>query len=315
MTTTTQPSARPGFRHDAYVYNSPERFARDMSSFVREGLGADELVAVAETRDNIDLLRDHLGEDARDVEFLDMVAIGRNPARILAVWEDFVVRGLEAGRGMRGIGEPAWPGRRELELTECRVHELLLNTAFDPGPPWWLVCPYDSDRLPAEAVAEALHTHPTRLGPGGSRTNSGYDAGVAERALTSPLPPPPPHAVRHDYDADSLLALRPVIRAFVGSHELPAGRSDALVLACWEVGVNSVVHGGGAGALHLWRESDALAFQFEDAGHITDPLVGRRRPDSDSGGGRGIYLANHLCDLVQVRSSAAGTSVRLLAWL
>jgi hypothetical protein len=38
----------------------------------------------------------------------------------------------------------------------------------------------------------------------------------------------------------------------------------------------------------------------------------RRRPRDAANGGHGMWLANQLCDLVQVRSSRAGTVVRLL---
>jgi phosphate/sulfate permease len=39
-------------------------------------------------------------------------------------------------------------------------------------------------------------------------------------------------------------------------------------------------------------------------------LVGRRRPPVSQSGGRGHWLVNQMCDLVQVRSSRAGTTVR-----
>ena len=43
-------------------------------------------------------------------------------------------------------------------------------------------------------------------------------------------------------------------------------------------------------------------------------LTGRLMPPLDSEGGRGVYLVNQLCDLVQLRSSDAGTTVRVLTW-
>jgi hypothetical protein len=39
--------------------------------------------------------------------------------------------------------------------------------------------------------------------------------------------------------------------------------------------------------------------------------VGRLRPPVDSAGGRGLWLANQLCDLVQVRALDEGNVVRL----
>jgi anti-sigma regulatory factor (Ser/Thr protein kinase) len=48
-----------------------------------------------------------------------------------------------------------------------------------------------------------------------------------------------------------------------------------------------------------------------DRGRIDDPLAGRGAPVHLRPGGRGLWLVNQLCDLVQLRSSPAGTAVRV----
>lgn len=48
-----------------------------------------------------------------------------------------------------------------------------------------------------------------------------------------------------------------------------------------------------------------------DRGWIRQPLAGRARPSVDLESGRGLWMVNQLCDLVQLRSSPAGTVVRL----
>ena len=53
---------------------------------------------------------------------------------------------------------------------------------------------------------------------------------------------------------------------------------------------------------------------MQDDGHVEDPLVGRRMPPLEATGGRGVWLANQLVDLVQLRSTQAGTTVRLTTW-
>lgn len=103
--------------------------------------------------------------------------------------------------------------------------------------------------------------------------------------------------------------------------ELVAGRaadagfstemSDDLVLAVGEVTANSMVHGGGEGVLRIWREDTALICEVRDEGAIDDPLAGRERPVIGQRGGCGLWLANQLCDLVQIRTVAAGSVVRL----
>ena len=83
------------------------------------------------------------------------------------------------------------------------------------------------------------------------------------------------------------------------------------MLAVGELAANSVRHGGGRGILRIWRTEAALVCEVRDRGHIDDPLVGRRRPPLAQLGGRGLWIANSVCDLVQVRSNAQGTAVRV----
>jgi hypothetical protein len=63
--------------------------------------------------------------------------------------------------------------------------------------------------------------------------------------------------------------------------------------------------------LRLWEQDDRLVCEVQDAGRVEDPLVGRRPPSLGAVGGRGVWLAHQLCDLVQLRSGPAGTTVRL----
>lgn len=93
--------------------------------------------------------------------------------------------------------------------------------------------------------------------------------------------------------------------------DLAPARASDLVLAVHEIAANSVRYGGGEATLRTWFEGGTLIFEIEDRGHIHDPLAGRRRPGMDEGSGRGLWLANQLCDLVQVRSFTTGTVVRL----
>ena len=46
-------------------------------------------------------------------------------------------------------------------------------------------------------------------------------------------------------------------------------------------------------------------------GDIDEPLAGRKRPSSTQEGGHGLWLANQLSDLVQLRTFATGSVVRV----
>jgi anti-sigma regulatory factor (Ser/Thr protein kinase) len=78
-----------------------------------------------------------------------------------------------------------------------------------------------------------------------------------------------------------------------------------------EVATNSVRHGGGAGSLRIWQEHAALVCEIRDAGQFSDPLADRQRPSPVHSAPRGLWLANQLCDLVQIRNFADGTVIRL----
>ena len=105
------------------------------------------------------------------------------------------------------------------------------------------------------------------------------------------------------------------MRMFVSERAAAEGlreeRLSDLVLAVNELATNSMRYGGGRGLLSVWRENGTILCEVHDRGHIADPLAGRELPPDVRGGGRGLWLVNHLCDLVQVRSSQAGNVIRL----
>ncbi|MGY1604865.1 ATP-binding protein [Geodermatophilus sp. SYSU D00815] len=121
--------------------------------------------------------------------------------------------------------------------------------------------------------------------------------------------------LRGDYRAGDGLAVRRTVRTWARSCGLPPDRVEDLELVAAELTSNGIRHGGGGGAVAMWVADGAAVLQFTDAGVLTEPLTGRLRPDPAADGGRGLYLVNHLCDLVQLRSADAGTTVRVLTWL
>jgi len=303
-----------GFEHEALFYRGEEDFLAGLLPFVREGLDLDEVVVVAEPRPRLELLRDALGDDARAVQFLDMAEIGGNPARIIGVWAATLEKHTRAGRRVRGVGEPAFAGRRPAEFAECELHELLLNRAFDDGPAWRLLCPYDEDRLPRAVTRGALHTHPIRSTSASRLTSDSYAADGVGAAFGAALPPPTEGVFRGTFRAREVPATRRTVAHYARRCGLSEEQVEVLELAASELATNSVVHGGGSGTVAMWLEPGAVVVEFSDSGHVTDPLTGRTMPPLESEGGRGVYLVNQLCDLVQLRSSEHGTAVRVITW-
>jgi anti-sigma regulatory factor (Ser/Thr protein kinase) len=300
-----------GFVHDALFYSGDADYVRGTEAFIRVGLEADEIVLVVVEPDKQSLLRDALGRDAQSVTFENMGDIGRNPGCIIAVWREFVANNATSTRAVRGIGEPISPRRSAAELIECHQHESLLNVAFDGGVPWSLLCPYDVEALDPSVVDDARQTHPHLIEDGTRCSSHAFDPHTADVWLNAPLSSPPPDARCFAFDAKSLRTVRSVLTDLARGSGLGEDRTADLVLAVNELATNSVTHGAGSGMLTLWTDDHSVICDVFDSGHLADPLAGRRRPDPRDVGGRGLWLANQLSDLTQLRRMTDGTRIRL----
>ncbi len=301
------------FRHEALFYAGDDDFVTGTSSFIRDGLANDEPTLVVVSARKIEMLKEELGRDAEVVLFADMNNVGLNPARIIPAWRDFVADYGADGRRLRGIGEPIWNGRGPAELIESQRHEALLNVAFAGGQAWYLLCPYDTDSLEPDVVEEAFRSHPFTSHSTNGKAVSGQYVGleVESGPFYVPLPEPLGEPPEFTFQTGPMGGLR----RLVARHALDAGLSSAktsdLVLAVTEVAGNSLKHGGGEGILRIWQDPATLYCEVRDHGFIREPLVGRQKPTPDTEGGRGLWLVNQLCDLVQVRTNESGTVVRL----
>jgi anti-sigma regulatory factor (Ser/Thr protein kinase) len=298
------------------LYASDAEFLAGTVPFLRAGLAAGEPALVVLAQRKNDLLREALGSDGDRVRFADMGTLGRNPACIIPAWADFLAEVAADGRPVRGIGEPVWATRAAAEQSEALLHEALLNRAFADRPGFWLRCPYGMATLPADVLDHARRTHPVvghaGLGHGGGDpAPETHGHPLDHGTLEGHLPEPAAVLASLRFDRGTL----DVVRRLVREHGIWAGletyQTRRLVLAVHEIAANSVRHGGGSGALRVWRDGDDLVCEVRDSGRITDPLVGRVRPLPSDPGGRGVWIANQLCDLVQIRSTDGGTVIRL----
>lgn len=285
-----------GFRHDAFIYTDEEDFVRQTAAYVYDGLDAGETVVAVLPEDRNSLLRKALDGVADQVIFLDMNQLGRNPARIIPLWRRLLDQAPDIP--MRGLGEPAYVGRSRSELEEASLHELLLDVAFTKYPgKFHLRCPY-SAALPLDP--SDLHLAETDM-----------DHHTAESTFRAELPAVPAGAAQLEFGRSDLNAVRRRVNVTARSAGLKDDQIDDLELALHEICTNSVRFGGGLGTLSWWTADGHLVCDVADGGRIDDLLVGRVLPPVDGLGGRGVWLANQLCDLVQVRSGAKGTQIRL----
>jgi anti-sigma regulatory factor (Ser/Thr protein kinase) len=308
--------AHGAYQHEAFLYRGDDDFLASTVPFVLDAVSLGQPVMAAVTLPRLVQLQAAVGVDAPGVRYVDMGELGANPARIIPAWRAFVDECALDGQPVRGIGEPVWAGRRATEIQECQLHEALLNLAVEPDTPLWLLCPYDADALAGPVIEEAARSHPS-LREGDHYRGSTTYGGVhhVDALFGGRLPDPPPDAHTLTFERDDVAEVRRRVNRHAREAGLNADRTTDLTLAATEVATNSVRHGGGRGVLRLWRQGDAVVCEFTDRGHITDPLAGRRTPSLSAEGGRGLWLANQLCDLVQIRSAPSGTAVRLLTWL
>jgi anti-sigma regulatory factor (Ser/Thr protein kinase) len=269
----------------------------------------------------IDDLRGCLGDDHHLVEFADMEAVGSNPARIIPAWRDFVDRPVHRGRRLRGIGEPFGPVREAAALDECHHHKALLNVAFGSADPLWLVCPYDTATIAPTDIDRAEHNHPLIRHGDAPRDGTGSPSHdfvdvietISRRVLAAPLAAPSAGTTVRSraFDASSLHELRSFASTVAEASGFEPKEQASVALAVGEVAANSIRHGGGTGSLRIWTDRGSLLCEVNDHGVVTDVLVGRRRPHNDVVGGRGLWIVNQVCELVQIRSDPSGTTVRL----
>jgi anti-sigma regulatory factor (Ser/Thr protein kinase) len=297
-----------GFVHAALFYRTPAEYTAGVLPYVEAGVAASEPVMVVSQGRNLQLLRARLNGLGERVVFADLTGIGPNPGRLLGWIQQ--ANGRHHRQPARYVHEVAWPSRRPEEVGEIIRHEALINQIVSS----WRVsvlCPYNL-ALGPDVVASAERTHPTLIRGGLHQASPSYDPHVLVPAeYDRPLGDPPPDAAVLAYRDD--LAR---VRAFTARHAHQAGLPDRrvrdLVIAVAELAANTLVHTSSAGTLGIWATTGEVICQVHDSGRIEDPLAGRLRPDpADLGGGRGLWVVNQLCDLVEIRTGRHGTQIRL----
>jgi anti-sigma regulatory factor (Ser/Thr protein kinase) len=296
--------AEGGIRHALLLYRTPGERDANLDDFVRAALAAGDpvLIAVPAT------VRGRFwAPGSESVTVAEMADLGTNPARMLTVLRTFAAE--HAGRRIRYLAEPAWPGRPAAELHELARHEALLNVAFADAKVTML-CLYDEAALPRSVISHACSAHPVLRRGERDVPNPDYTQPAEYLAgLDKPLVPPA-DAAALTYTHD-LRPVRALVATFARQSGLPPARCTDLVIAASEVAANTLRHTTGAGVVRLWSTDAEVLCQLDDFGLITDPLAGHWRHDRNLPGGQGLWLVNQVCDLAEISSTSTGTSIRL----
>jgi anti-sigma regulatory factor (Ser/Thr protein kinase) len=293
--------------HEALFYRGKGELARAVHDFVTEGIEAGEPVLAAVPRENVEWLREALSHHAAEVRFEDMNEVGSNPSCLLPIIQEWIED--HDGRA-RVISEPMWPGRSYAEMVECLRHEALLNHALS-GLDAKILCPYDAEHLDSDVLEGAELTHPRLRDASGSRPSERYEdplrVFVGERwPLTEPAMPMSEHVFVGD-----LRSLRRAVVDDPSLRGLSRERREDVVFVVNEAATNVLKHGDGRCTARIWHDGHSVVSEVSSDTAVPDVLAGRRRPSPDALSGRGLWLINQVCDLVELRSSETGLTLRM----
>jgi anti-sigma regulatory factor (Ser/Thr protein kinase) len=309
MADARTPSHSPtaGFVHEALIYRDESEFDAAMHAFLQEAAAVGEPVLVALPGPHLKHVREALGDEMADARLEDLEQVGRNPGCLLEMIEEFV--GSHDGRA-RVVSEVVWPGRSRAEAVEALRHEALVNHAL-AGSGATVMSPFDAEHLDEDILAGVEMTHPTVLEGGRRRAGTSYTEPMSTTfGELWPLEDPTGPVSEHPLEG-SLMDLRRAIAGDPALGSLSAERRSDLVFAINEAASNAVRHGNETCLTRIWHDGDEVVTEVRSRSAIEDLLAGRRRPAADALNGRGLWLINQVCDLVEMRSGASGTTLRM----
>ena len=306
---------RPGFHHDALLYDSPEDLVDAAVPFLLTGLEAGEAAVVAARSETAAILRDAVDGDPR-VHVLDRADVyrARTPTAITTFRTLAEQRVSEGVDRVRVVGEVDY-GPTERDWLEWQRYESVINAALADWPLWGL-CVFDTQRLPDPLLTSALQTHPMVVGRSGRERNARF-AAPAEYLRSLPIPDEPLERTTPRLwaaDVEDFIGLRHAVAAELGTLRAPRDLVEDFLLAVDEMTSNALRHGKPPVSLGLWIGGDRVVCTITDQGPgWDDPFAGYGPAHGDdlSRGGMGLWLARQLCDHVDIWRSAGGAQVRL----
>ncbi|MFJ5996524.1 anti-sigma factor RsbA family regulatory protein [Streptomyces sp. NPDC092370] len=287
------------FDHRMAVFDSDDGFVAAALPFLGEGLGAcgePPPVAIAAPH-NLDLLRDALGRDAKDVTCIPHTDwYTGSAANAVARAAAYLTAHAGPGGRIHLVMEPVWSGRAgrsARETTEWIRYEAFANLLFAPQATTAL-CAYDTRTAGPAVVAAARRTHPdTEVYEDPLRLAAELDA--------VPLPSPPAGAwpLREPHAA--------AVQRWAAARGLAAADAELFAAAVAETAVALAPLADDA---LLWGEAPACVCELRSVRRLDDPLAGFVPPTA-SAAGPGLWYARQVCAYVDIRDDADGATVRL----
>jgi hypothetical protein len=303
------------FAHHACIYASDQEFLETAVPFVRDGLALDEPVLVATTAANLDLLSDTLSAGADRIDYAETAYFGRRPPQRVAAFHRYWQRHADGHhRHVRMLAEAVWVGRSDRQVTAWQRMESALNVVLS-ATNIWMICPYDARVVDQAILRAARQTHPDRV-EGGQIQPSGEfvdPLDFAHACDATPLPDPSPDApLLPVTGVAGLVSVRRFVASQAAAHGLGGERAKLLVYAASEAAGYLLEQGSQRVTVCLWASAGQLACQINGhAGLVGDAFAGLRPPALEPRPGDGLWLAQQVCEMVEVRAQHTGCRILL----
>lgn len=303
-----QKSRYRAFQHYALLYSDEQEFLAGALPLLRAGIEADDPTFAVTAGRQTEILRDSLGQDASAVQFIEPSEIYKNPVRALAAFTA-VAKTLGPRPACIVMAED-WS--RYPDVFEWLRYDSIVNLAFADVDIQGFCC-YDTQALSDDVISLLRRTHLKIHEGGAMRENPSYTEteSVVAEIDEKPLPPYPRSAASMEILPTGLHALRSFVAEQAKLCGVTADALHNLLVAVTEVATNAIRHGNAPVTLRTWPD-EGLICEITDSGHWQpEEFISWRPPESALESGFGLWGAGMLCDTVQVRTGAKGTTVRL----
>jgi anti-sigma regulatory factor (Ser/Thr protein kinase) len=313
------------FVHAALILEAEPDLEMLAAELVRSAQSYDEVLLVVGDHTRT-VLTGHLGESPAGVRWAEPGAFYQRLGYAYERFRRYLAGEHRAGRRVHVVAEPDLAAGVDAGLRADRTaaylaYEAICNHTYALGGSA-VTCIWDGRQQPGAVVDGVRATH-SHLVTGSGRTASPHFV-APERYLAgnqeTPMDPPPGQVELDVTVSDSggggggLRALRVAVSGWAAGHRFAGETLEDLVLAVVEVATNGLRHGGPPIRVRAWHHGATLITQCDDAGARPFPAdAGYLRPDPVTAvaGGRGLWLARQMADVVTVSSRPGLTSVRL----
>ncbi|WP_306214813.1 ATP-binding protein [Actinoplanes sp. RD1] len=307
--------------HTALVSNSDDELIAVLEAELRRSAGRYDDILLVVGKDTRRLVSQRVGDLGGALCWGDPSGFYQRLGFAYEGFRRYLAEQHGAGRRVHVIAEPDLTGGVDAGLHADRAaaylaYEAVCNETYAPygGA---VTCLWDR-RHHAAAVIDGVRATHRHLLTGEGRVPSPAYRGP-ERYLTERHDltlPPAPDDVEHDVtlaEVADLSRLRAVLHPWAAGHHFAGEPADDLVVAAVEIAANGLRHGSAPVRIRAWHHRDTLIVQCDDGGGRPIPVTaGYRRPRlAAAPGGRGLWLARQLADVVITDSVPGRTSVRL----